>query len=113
MSSLIRFYFSPRLLVLTATSQKCPHSSFPLSEGTPFDIEDFGVVLSAGVMCPKHSWSFDLFTGLADRARYKLTIWEVQLRDVGAKPPTASEKVDRDSDGTEKEVWVRRKPRMG
>ncbi|KFH45605.1 Rieske domain-containing protein-like protein [Hapsidospora chrysogenum ATCC 11550] len=96
-----------------AIDNKCPHSSFPLSQGTPFDIEDFGVVLSAGVMCPKHNWSFDLFTGISDRARYKLKVWEVQLRDVGAKPPTAADKADRNWDGTEKEVWVRRKPRMG
>ena len=83
--------------------QECPHSSYPLSQGIPFDIEDFGIVLSAGLTCPKHNWSFDLFSGRSDRGNYKLKIWEVQLREVeGAQ-----------SDNSEKEVWVRRKPRIG
>ncbi|KAI0548589.1 hypothetical protein F4679DRAFT_313566 [Xylaria curta] len=55
-----------------AVDNKCPHSAFPLAKGTPFDIEDFGVVLSAGITCPKHGWSFDLFTGRADRNNYML-----------------------------------------
>ena len=70
----------------------------------PFDIEDFGMVLSAGITCPKHGWSFDLFLGHADRGRFELGVWEVQLRDVeGAETPAGAE--------TEKEVWVRRKER--
>ena len=60
-------------------------------------MEDFGVVLSAGLTCPKHGWSFDLFTGVGDRGNYKLKVWETQIRE---------------EDG-EKTVWVRRKPRMG
>jgi len=80
------------------TKKRCPHSSFPLSHGTPFDIEDFGIVLSAGITCPKHGWSFDLFSGMGDRGNYRLKVWETQLRDV---------------EGGEKEVWVRRKQRMG
>ncbi|KAF2665156.1 hypothetical protein BT63DRAFT_86472 [Microthyrium microscopicum] len=83
-----------------AVDNKCPHSSYPLSNGTPFDIEDFGVTLSAGITCPKHEWSFDLFTGLADRGNYKLKLWEVQLRKV-----TGNEE--------DRQVWVRRKQRMG
>ncbi|KAK3984715.1 hypothetical protein QBC44DRAFT_300747 [Cladorrhinum sp. PSN332] len=80
-----------------AIDHSCPHSSFPLSQGTPFDIEDFGIVLSAGITCPKHGWSFDLFSGRADRGNYRLKVWQVELRD-----------------GSEdKEVWVRRKQRMG
>jgi nitrite reductase/ring-hydroxylating ferredoxin subunit len=59
----------------------------------PFDIEDFGIVLSAGITCPKHSWSFDLFSGRSDRGNYKLKVWEAEVRG--------------------EEVWVRRKPRMG
>ncbi|KFY26715.1 hypothetical protein V493_03916 [Pseudogymnoascus sp. VKM F-4281 (FW-2241)] len=74
-----------------AIDHQCPHSSFPLSQGTLFDIEDFGVVLSAGLTCPKHEWSFDLFTGTGDRGNYRLKIWEVQLRGV---------------DGSDKEVWL-------
>ena len=83
--------------------QKCPHASFPLSNATPFDIEDFGITLSAGITCPKHGWSFDLFTGTSDRGNYKLKIWELQLRPIKG--------VD---DGNEDhEVWVRKKQRMG
>ncbi|TGJ88221.1 hypothetical protein E0Z10_g540 [Xylaria hypoxylon] len=106
-----------------AVDNKCPHSSFPLATpntdpglytvGTPFDIEDFGVVLSAGITCPKHGWSFDLFTGRADRSSYLLRTWEVQLRP-GKVPKTEdgsdeSQKVSEDAE----EVWVRRKQRMG
>ncbi|KAK4227193.1 hypothetical protein QBC38DRAFT_200573 [Podospora fimiseda] len=84
-----------------AIDHSCPHSSFPLSQGTPFDIEDFGIVLSAGITCPKHGWSFDLFSGRADRGNYRLKVWEVELRDAAA----AGEE--------DKEVWVRRKQRIG
>ncbi|KAK2774219.1 rieske domain-containing protein [Colletotrichum kahawae] len=95
-----------------AIDHKCPHSSYPLSQGVPFDIEDFGIVLSTGVTCPKHSWSFDLTTGMSDRARYKLGVWEVQLRDAAGSG--AIVKVDDGSQETpEKEVWVRRKQRIG
>ncbi|KXG51929.1 uncharacterized protein PGRI_082130 [Penicillium griseofulvum] len=80
-------------------SKQCPHSSFPLSRGNLFDIEDFGIVLSAGLTCPKHGWSFDIFSGRADRGNYQLKVWEVQLRD--------------SSGSTDQEVWVRRKQRIG
>ncbi|KAB8231610.1 hypothetical protein BDV23DRAFT_182726 [Aspergillus alliaceus] len=89
-----------------AIDHQCPHSSFPLSQGSLFDIEDFGVVLSAGLTCPKHGWSFDIFSGQADRGNYKLKVWEVQLRD----PPVSTED---GSESTDKEVWVRRKQRIG
>ncbi|KAI1154777.1 hypothetical protein F4825DRAFT_410499 [Nemania diffusa] len=96
-----------------AVDNKCPHSSFPLANGTPFDIEDFGIVLSAGITCPKHGWSFDLYTGRADRSNYILRTWEVQLRprenretEVGGDD---SQKANKDA----QEVWVRRKQRMG
>ena len=81
--------------------QKCPHSSYPLSKGTPFDIEDFGIALSAGITCPKHGWSFDLFSGQADRGSYRLKLWEVEIRAVSG------------GGDDEKEVWVRRRQRMG
>ena len=84
------------------TLQECPHSSYPLSNGTPFDIEDFGVMLSMGITCPKHEWSFDLHTGHADRGSYRLKVWEVQVRPGNVE-----------SEGGEKEVWVRRKQRIG
>ncbi|KAK9778608.1 putative Rieske domain-containing protein [Seiridium cardinale] len=86
-----------------AVNNQCPHSSFPLSNGTPFDIEDFGIVLSAGITCPKHGWSFDLFSGQGDRGNYRLKLWEVQLRPVPGAP----------ADDPEREIWVRKKQRMG
>ncbi|OQE36901.1 hypothetical protein PENCOP_c011G06645 [Penicillium coprophilum] len=84
-----------------AIDHQCPHSSFPLSRGNLFDIEDFGVVLSAGLTCPKHGWSFDIFSGRADRGNYQLKVWEVELRDSSAPG------------STDQEVWVRRKQRIG
>ncbi|GAD95159.1 Rieske [2Fe-2S] domain protein [Paecilomyces variotii No. 5] len=84
-----------------AIDHQCPHSSFPLSQGSLFDIEDFGITLSTGISCPKHGWSFDIITGKADRGTYKLKVWEVQLRDATTFP------------NTDKEVWVRRKQRIG
>ncbi|KAL7628129.1 hypothetical protein AAE478_002327 [Parahypoxylon ruwenzoriense] len=92
-----------------AINNRCPHSAYPLSEGVPFDIEDFGIVLSAGITCPKHGWSFDLFSGRADRANYKLKLWEVQLRPSGSNQTGASN----EKDGDDQEVWVRRKQRIG
>ncbi|GAO18912.1 uncharacterized protein UV8b_02759 [Ustilaginoidea virens] len=94
-----------------AVDHRCPHSAYPLSNGMPFDIEDFGVRLSAGLTCPKHGWAFDLFTGMADTGRYKLAVWELQLRDgSGTKviDPLADE-----SDHVNRTLWVRRKQRMG
>ena len=88
-----------KIAINADADQKCPHSSYPLSNATPFDIEDFGITLSAGVTCPKHDWSFDLFTGNSDRGGYKLKLWEVQMRPSGQ---------DGDS-----EVWVRKKGRTG
>ncbi|KAL7947573.1 hypothetical protein V8C42DRAFT_318146 [Trichoderma barbatum] len=98
-----------------AVDHKCPHSSYPLSQATPFDIEDFGIVLSAGLTCPKHDWSFDLFTGTGDRGNYRLQIWETQLREVKNSEtlPQADADANKVSDSAEKEVWVRRKQRIG
>ncbi|KZZ96537.1 Rieske [2Fe-2S] iron-sulfur domain protein [Moelleriella libera RCEF 2490] len=94
-----------------AVDHSCPHSAYPLSNGTPFDIEDFGVVLSAGLTCPKHGWSFDLFTGMSDTGRYQLPLWEVQLRDEdGVKVVDPSKN---DTDRAQLTVWVRRKHRTG
>ncbi|SMY25104.1 unnamed protein product [Zymoseptoria tritici ST99CH_1A5] len=87
----------PQLLVfryrskIHAIDHSCPHQSFPLSDGSIYDIEDFGIVLSAGIACPKHGWTFDLFTGESDRGGYKLGVWDVEVRG--------------------EEVWVRRRPK--
>ncbi|KAK4506315.1 hypothetical protein PRZ48_000045 [Zasmidium cellare] len=63
-----------------ALPASCPHRSYPLSRGSLYDIEDFGIRLSAGILCPKHGWSFDLFTGESDRGAYKLAVWVVEMR---------------------------------
>ncbi|OAQ64561.1 Rieske (2Fe-2S) domain-containing protein [Pochonia chlamydosporia 170] len=94
-----------------AVDHRCPHQSYPLSNGSPFDIEDFGVILSAGLSCPKHGWSFDLFTGMSDRGTYKLPVWEVQLRNKDGK--VIDQKGDDHVDVHDGTVWVRRKQRMG
>lgn len=91
-----------------AINHECPHSSYPLSNGVPFDIEDFGIVWSSGITCPKHGWSFDMSSGKGDRGTYKLQVWEVQLR-----PVAGSSVKPGDVEDQEKEVWVRRKQRMG
>ncbi|RYP69029.1 hypothetical protein DL771_006355 [Monosporascus sp. 5C6A] len=105
-----------------AVDNRCPHSSYPLSKGTPFDIEDFGIVWSSGLTCAKHGWSFDLVTGRADRANYLLGIWEVQLRPLAAVGSDGAGSADSGTDGTretevgvegDSEVWVRRKQRIG
>ncbi|TFB00613.1 hypothetical protein CCMA1212_007506 [Trichoderma ghanense] len=98
-----------------AVDHKCPHSLYPLSQGIPFDIEDFGIVFSAGLTCPKHGWSFDLFNGAADRGSYELGVWETQLREVKSseEPPDANGEVSKSSNAVEKEVWVRRRRRIG
>ncbi|TWU73741.1 hypothetical protein ED733_001367 [Metarhizium rileyi] len=94
-----------------AVDHRCPHQSYSLSNGIPFDIEDFGIVLSAGLTCPKHGWSFDLFSGMSDRAAYKLPVWEVQLRDKdGVK--VLGRKGD-EADDQDSTIWVRRKQRIG
>ena len=95
--------------------KKCPHSLYPLSQGTPFDIEDFGIVFSAGLTCPKHGWSFDLFNGAADRGSYELGVWETQLREVKSSEgsPCDNGEDGKSSNSVEKEVWVRRRQRVG
>ncbi|KAM3433975.1 hypothetical protein MY4824_005708 [Beauveria thailandica] len=93
-----------------AVDHQCPHNAYPLSNGTPFDIEDFGVVLSTGLTCPKHGWSFDVFTGQSDRGLYKLPVWEVQLRDVDGNPWSGSLT---NSPPHGQTVWVRRRQRIG
>ncbi|KAI0404498.1 hypothetical protein F4802DRAFT_231646 [Xylaria palmicola] len=98
---------------ICAVDNKCPHSSFPLAKGIPFDIEDFGVVLSSGITCPKHGWSFDLFTGTADRGNYMLRTWEVQLRPRKDVETEAGSDESHKEDKDVQEVWVRRKQRIG
>ena len=79
-----------------AIDHSCPHRTYPLSRGTIYDIEDFGIILSAGITCPKHGWAFDLTTGQSDRGAYKLGVWEVETRT---------------AENGEEQVWVRKKER--
>lgn len=67
---------------------------------------------SSGITCPKHGWSFDLSSGRGDRGNYKLQIWEVELRTVPEACPPAAGSEDASKECS-KEVWVRRKQRMG
>ncbi|KAH8900646.1 hypothetical protein GQ53DRAFT_757630 [Thozetella sp. PMI_491] len=78
-----------------AVDHACPHRAYSLSWGVPFDIEDAGVVIGAGLRCRGHSFAFDLSTGTGDRGGLRLGIWDIELR-----PPPHG--------GEEKEVWVRK-----
>lgn len=101
-----------------AVDHACPHRTYSLSWGQPFDIEDAGRVLGVGIRCKGHSYAFELTTGEGDRGNYKLGVWEVDLR-----PLASTVGADRDGDhssgggsGTveseeDREVWVRRKKR--
>ncbi|KAI4850731.1 hypothetical protein E4T44_02574 [Aureobasidium sp. EXF-8845] len=92
-NSLMIFRYNKRIY---AVEQACPHQGYPLTNASLSDIEDFGIVLSVGVTCPKHGWTFDLHTGEADVSRYRLGLYEVEVRE--------------DEDGKEG-VWVRKKER--
>ena len=51
-----------------------------------------------------------MFTGTGDRGNYRLQIWEVELRDKSGKVTKATEK---DVDLSDKDIWVRKKQRIG
>jgi hypothetical protein len=90
--------------------------SAPLSNGSVFDIEDFGLTLSHGISCPKHMWSFDLVTGQGDRGNYRLKRWQVDLRaapETQSGPETPSMNTDGVAGLGDQEVWIRRPPRIG
>lgn len=79
--------FEPQVLVfryrdkLHAINHSCPHRTHPLSRGSLYDIEDFGIIFSAGITCPGHGWAFDVNTGLCDRGSYKLQVYQVEIRE--------------------------------
>lgn len=50
---------------------------------------------------------------MGDRSSYRLKIWEVQLRDIDGRGNSISKDGHDESEIPEKEVWVRRKQRMG
>lgn len=79
--------FEPQVLVfryrdkLHAINHSCPHRTHPLSRGSLYDIEDFGIIFSVGITCPGHGWAFDVNTGLCDRGSYKLQVYQVEIRE--------------------------------
>lgn len=94
--------------VFHAIDHACPHRTYSLSWGQPFDIEDAGRVVGRGIRCKGHSYAFELSTGIGDRGNYKLGIWEVTLRpSVGkGQGEEVTAEVCRELD---KEVWVKKK----
>lgn len=92
-NSIMVFRYKERIY---AIEQACPHQAYPLTRASLSDIEDFGIVLSVGITCPKHGWTFDLHTGEADVSRYKLGLYEVEMRD---------------GENDDEQVWVRKKER--
>lgn len=103
-----------------AVDHACPHRSYSLSWGVPFDIEDTGSgrTLGHAIRCRGHSFAFELTTGAGDRGGYQLGVWDVELRPavgvvaVGAEVAGAGGGDD-DGPEEEREVWVRRKQRPG
>ncbi len=67
--------------VLAAVDNVCPHRQGPLSEGW---------IEGNAVVCPWHSWAFDLQTGIAEppeRARVDVFPVRVEGDDVFAEVP--------------------------
>jgi len=48
---------------------------------------------------------------MSDRGKYKLSVWEVQLRETTSNGE--ADKADNALENTAREVWVRRKQRIG
>lgn len=97
--------------VFHAVDHACPHRSYSLSWGVPFDIEDAGGrVLGRGIRCRGHSFAFELTTGAGDRGGYQLGVWDVELRPAaGVVAIGAGGGGDDGEEEEEKEVWVRRR----
>lgn len=94
-----------------AVDHACPHRSYSLSWGVPFDIEDAGGrTLGHAIRCRGHSFAFELTTGAGDRGAYQLGVWDVELRPA-AGVVAAGAGVDGDEEEEEREVWVRRRRR--
>lgn len=94
--------------IFYAINHACPHRSYSLSWGVPFDIEDAGGrTLGHAIRCRGHSFAFELTTGAGDRGAYQLGVWDVELRP--APGVVAVGVGGGDCDDEEKEVWVRRR----
>lgn len=94
-----------------AVDHACPHRSYSLSWGVPFDIEDAGGrTLGHAIRCRGHSFAFELTTGAGDRGAYQLGVWDVELRPAaGVVAGGAGGGDDDEEEEEEREVWVRRK----
>ncbi|KAL1862554.1 hypothetical protein Daus18300_008513 [Diaporthe australafricana] len=100
--------------VFHAVDHACPHRSYSLSWGVPFDIEDAGGrTLGQGIRCRGHSFAFELTTGAGDRGSYQLGVWEIELRPAAGAVAVVADGVGvgGGEDVEEREVWVRRKQR--
>ncbi|KAK7698949.1 hypothetical protein SLS64_012004 [Diaporthe eres] len=89
-----------------AVDHACPHRSYSLSWGVPFDIEDAGGrTLGHAIRCRGHSFAFELTTGAGDRAAYQLGVWDVELRPA-AGVVSVGAGADDDEEEEEREVWL-------
>lgn len=97
--------------IFHAVDHACPHRSYSLSWGVPFDIEDAGGrVLGRGIRCRGHSFAFELTTGAGDRGGYRLGVWDVELRPAAGVVAVGTGVSGGDVGGEEeREVWVRRR----
>ncbi|ENH70493.1 hypothetical protein FOC1_h10016663, partial [Fusarium oxysporum f. sp. cubense race 1] len=48
---------------------------------------------------------------MSDRGSYRLKTWEVEIRDI--KETESTDIIEKEKLSTDKEVWVRRKQRIG
>lgn len=95
-----------------AVDHACPHRSYSLSWGVPFDIEDAGGrTLGRAIRCRGHSFAFELTTGAGDRGGYQLGVWDVELRPAAGIVAGGGGGGADDDDEEEREVWVRRRKR--
>ncbi|KAG6356188.1 hypothetical protein INS49_015575 [Diaporthe citri] len=93
-----------------AVDHACPHRSYSLSWGVPFDIEDAGGrTLGHAIRCRGHSFAFELTTGAGDRGAYQLGVWDVELRPAAGVVAVGAGADDDEEE--EREVWVRRRKR--
>lgn len=98
--------------VFHAVDHACPHRSYSLSWGVPFDIEDAGGrTLGHAIRCRGHSFAFELTTGAGDRGAYQLGVWDVELRPAAGVVAVGAGGGDDGEEEEEREVWVRRRKR--
>lgn len=103
-----------------AVDHACPHRTFSMAWGRPFDIEDAargGKVVGRAIRCGGHGYAFELSTGGGDRGGYELGVWEVEVRSGrsasvvgnGVGGVVLGGEEGEEDEHEAKEVWVRRK----